>query len=406
MGRQMALEHAQDERPEHVDPFRNASGHDHGLAAEQRDSAGDRGAERGGRLLQPLERGAVAGACRCDQRSPVRSVRRAWRLRQGPFPPRCARAIRGLSSPASAGSAQAQPKEAAAPPAPMHDPSIREHRRTDPRADREKNDVRRVSRRAERRFGKEGEVGVVAERHGYAGEDAAPGPARPDRAGSAPRGMMEPDASPGTAMPTRDTVCASISSGDKTLERRQIFRRRPMSERRRVAFASDLRQSARANWCRRGRGRAQPSSLDPRADDAVDEEALQEREQDQRRQHSQVAPAMTRLVFMRAAVVAEQAAETDDDRILVACGPAAPSTARDSCSSDRRRQTTPARRWRASRSARRSRNTIRSSEAPSMRPASMRSSGTPLMNCRIRKMPKALARFGAMTPASPPSMRR
>ena len=43
--------------------------------------------------------------------------------------------------------------------------------------------------------------------------------------------------------------------------------------------------------------------------------------------------------------------------------------------------------------------TIRVSPAPSIRAASMRSTGIALMPCRIMKTPKALAKFGARIPA-------
>ena len=49
------------------------------------------------------------------------------------------------------------------------------------------------------------------------------------------------------------------------------------------------------------------------------------------------------------------------------------------------------------------RTRMRASPAPSMRAASISSSGTPWMNWRIRKMPKALTRLGAITPISRPS---
>ena len=70
--RQMALENGQDHRRKHVDPFGDASGHDHRLAAQQRDRAGDRRAKRRARLAQRLQAHPVACARRRDQRSPVR----------------------------------------------------------------------------------------------------------------------------------------------------------------------------------------------------------------------------------------------------------------------------------------------------------------------------------------------
>ena len=55
--------------------------------------------------------------------------------------------------------------------APADDPAVRQNRRADAGADRDENGVGDVARRAERRFGEEGEMGVVAERHGHVRED-------------------------------------------------------------------------------------------------------------------------------------------------------------------------------------------------------------------------------------------
>ena len=102
---------------------------------------------------------------------------------------------------------------------PVYDPSIREHRRTDAGADRQKNDVRRVSRRAERRFGEKGEAGRRCRASRLGRGRPGPGPARPDRAGSAPRGMRSrtPSREPRCRRATR--LCASIRPGDERSER-------------------------------------------------------------------------------------------------------------------------------------------------------------------------------------------
>ena len=90
-----------------------------------------------------------------------------------------------------------------------------------------------------------------------------------------------------------------------------------------------------------------------------------------------VAPAMTRFVFMRAPIVAEQAAEADDDRILVGMAlqhGQRPEIAVPVIDEGEKRQ-----RGDGRRNARRNdEEHDLSSEAPSIRPASIRSSGTPL----------------------------
>ena len=54
-----------------------------------------------------------------------------------------------------------------------HDPSVRQHRRTDAGADRHEDGVPDIAGGAQGGFGEEREVGVVAERHGHAREQSA-----------------------------------------------------------------------------------------------------------------------------------------------------------------------------------------------------------------------------------------
>ena len=207
--RQMALENGQDQRRKHVDPFRDASGHDHRLAAQQRDSAGDRGAKRRARLPQRLR------ARRRRLRAPLRSAlarppsRRALRWRRALSPRRCVRASRGLRSPGSAGSAQAQPKEAAAPPRPC---TIRPSARTAepmpvPIARRMTSEALRAAPSA-----------ASARRASLASlpsatvtpENMAPGPARRGRADSAPSRRRSPTPAREPRRRCCDTLCASM----------------------------------------------------------------------------------------------------------------------------------------------------------------------------------------------------
>ena len=157
-------------RPEHVDALGESARYDHGAAAEHGDRAGERGAERGAGFLQAFARDWVAGARRRNQLRVRRRDRgpRAIASKAGPAAWRSSHPW--TLSPASSGSAQAQPNDAAAPPVAAHDPPVRQHRRTDAGADRDENGVPDVAGRAQGRFGEEREVGVVAERHGHTRE--------------------------------------------------------------------------------------------------------------------------------------------------------------------------------------------------------------------------------------------
>ena len=180
---------------------------------------------------------------------------------------------------------------------PMYDPSIREHRRTDPGADREKNDVRRVSRRAERRLGEKGEVGVVAERHGHAGEDE--GQVLPVQIGQVrrPEACRSRTPSPGTAMPIARHAVRVDQPGDEALKGRQIFGRRPMSERRRVAFASGLRQSGAQIGAAEVEAKRSRHPLIPELTMLSTKKRCRNANRTSGGRTAMVAPAMTRFVF-------------------------------------------------------------------------------------------------------------
>ena len=169
----MALERGHERRRKDVGRFGQPTGDEHDLRIEKRDGAGKGGREPRGdrpdrgqaRLVTSTgvsdHRRTVAAA---GQVPPDRVERATGGVALQPTQPLMAGVVHVGAGPAKGGGAAMKA---------TNDPTIGEHRRTDPRADGDEDGVPGSARRTDRRFREQGEMGVVSDCYALDASEAA-----------------------------------------------------------------------------------------------------------------------------------------------------------------------------------------------------------------------------------------